>query len=170
MKTRRHAKTLLSPPSSRGPISHRGFAAPSHQYRVIYADPPWTFQNRSDKVTGRNATSRYDCLDYHQLATPRRRTPPPARPKTRLHPNPHRALARRPHLELFARSTEPGWYAWGRNRSLRPTSTPRPPSPPQTALGHTSRPLDPPEPHWRSGAHTGNKPFVRREPGADFAD
>jgi hypothetical protein len=72
MKTRRHAKTLLSPRSSRPPIiaSHRGFPAPSHQYRVIYADPPWTFQNRSDKGTGRNATSHYDCLDYHQFASP----------------------------------------------------------------------------------------------------
>jgi hypothetical protein len=59
------------PPPARPIIaSHRGFPAPSHQCRAIYADRPWTFQNRSDKGTGRNATSHYECLDYHQLASP----------------------------------------------------------------------------------------------------
>jgi N6-adenosine-specific RNA methylase IME4 len=38
------------------------------RYGVIYADPPWTFQNWSAKGTGRNAVSHYDCLDFGALA------------------------------------------------------------------------------------------------------
>jgi N6-adenosine-specific RNA methylase IME4 len=38
------------------------------KYRVIYADPPWSFQNWSAKGTGRNAVSHYDCMDLETLA------------------------------------------------------------------------------------------------------
>jgi len=45
-----------------------GLLAERRRYRAIYADPPWAFQNRSDKGTGRNAVSHYDCLDFPALA------------------------------------------------------------------------------------------------------
>ena len=45
-----------------------GLFAGRRRYRAIYADPPWAFQNRSDKGTGRNAVSHYDCLDFPALA------------------------------------------------------------------------------------------------------
>jgi N6-adenosine-specific RNA methylase IME4 len=38
------------------------------KYRVIYADPPWSFRNWSAKGTGRNAVSHYDCMDLETLA------------------------------------------------------------------------------------------------------
>ena len=39
------------------------------KYGVIYADPPWSFQNWSARGTGRNAISHYDCLDFQSLAS-----------------------------------------------------------------------------------------------------
>src|SRR5919108_4485679 len=39
-----------------------------HRYGAIYADPPWSFRNWSEKGTGRNAVSHYDCLDFSALA------------------------------------------------------------------------------------------------------
>jgi len=38
------------------------------KYGAIYADPPWSFRNRSAKGTGRNPVSHYDCLDFNALA------------------------------------------------------------------------------------------------------
>jgi N6-adenosine-specific RNA methylase IME4 len=38
------------------------------RYGVIYADPPWSFRNWSEKGTGRNAVSHYDCLSFEQLS------------------------------------------------------------------------------------------------------
>jgi N6-adenosine-specific RNA methylase IME4 len=37
-------------------------------YGVIYADPPWNFKNYSEKGTGRNAVSHYECMDFKQIA------------------------------------------------------------------------------------------------------
>jgi N6-adenosine-specific RNA methylase IME4 len=37
-------------------------APPSNRYRVIYADPPWTFATYSHKGKGRNAEAYYDCM------------------------------------------------------------------------------------------------------------
>ena len=34
---------------------------PNH-YRVIYADPPWTFSTYSRKGKGRSAEAYYDCM------------------------------------------------------------------------------------------------------------
>ena len=45
-----------------GPLAER------RKYRVAYADPPWTFHNRSEKGTGRNPVAHYDCLDFPALA------------------------------------------------------------------------------------------------------
>jgi N6-adenosine-specific RNA methylase IME4 len=39
------------------------------KYGVIYADPPWNFRNFSEKGTGRNAISHYECLDYESLVS-----------------------------------------------------------------------------------------------------
>lgn len=35
---------------------------PPGGYRVIYADPPWTFATRSDKGKGRSPEAHYDCM------------------------------------------------------------------------------------------------------------
>ncbi len=40
----------------------------ARKYPVIYADPPWRFQNFSQKGEGRNAIAHYDCLDAEALA------------------------------------------------------------------------------------------------------
>ena len=37
------------------------------QYRVIYADPPWTFSTYSDKGQGRSAEAHYDCLSLEDI-------------------------------------------------------------------------------------------------------
>jgi N6-adenosine-specific RNA methylase IME4 len=50
-------------PGDPGPLAER------RKYRAIYADPPWSFRNRSPKGEGRNATAHYDCLDFRALAT-----------------------------------------------------------------------------------------------------
>lgn len=38
-----------------------------HGYRVIYADPPWTFQTRSDEGKGRSAERHYQCQSLDDL-------------------------------------------------------------------------------------------------------
>jgi len=38
------------------------------RYGVIYANPPWNFRNFSEKGTGRNAVSHYDCMTFDQIA------------------------------------------------------------------------------------------------------
>lgn len=167
-------------------------------YRVIYADPPWTFRTYSRKGKGRSAEAWYDCMDLAAIkalpvaawAAPdavllmwatdplldralevirawgftyktvgfywvkqnrsgkgfftglgfwTRSNPEPCLLATRGHPrrcsaavqklvvSPRREhsrkpdevpaaierLAEGPYLELFARSTRPGWDAWG---------------------------------------------------------
>ena len=42
--------------------------AATRKYPVIYADPPWRFQNFSQKGEGRNAIAHYDCLNAEALA------------------------------------------------------------------------------------------------------
>lgn len=54
--TRSHDKSPASPP--------RG-----GQYRVIYADPPWTFATYSAKGKGRSPEAYYDCLSLADLKT-----------------------------------------------------------------------------------------------------
>jgi N6-adenosine-specific RNA methylase IME4 len=38
-----------------------------HHYRVIYADPPWTFSTYSRKGKGRSAEAYYDCMSLPQI-------------------------------------------------------------------------------------------------------
>ncbi len=40
---------------------------PKNEYRVIYADPPWSFVTYSDKGKGRSAHAHYDCLSIMRL-------------------------------------------------------------------------------------------------------
>jgi N6-adenosine-specific RNA methylase IME4 len=40
----------------------------SRHYRVIYADPPWTFATYSDKGKGRSAEAHYDCMSIEDIA------------------------------------------------------------------------------------------------------
>lgn len=42
-------------------------ATPSNHYRVIYADPPWTFATYSHKGKGRNAEAYYDCMSIPDI-------------------------------------------------------------------------------------------------------
>ena len=39
---------------------------PNH-YRVIYADPPWTFATYSRKGKGRSAEAHYDCMSLAEI-------------------------------------------------------------------------------------------------------
>jgi N6-adenosine-specific RNA methylase IME4 len=41
---------------------------PSRHYRVIYADPPWTFATYSEKGKGRSAEAHYDCMSLKDIA------------------------------------------------------------------------------------------------------
>ena len=38
------------------------------RYRVIYADPPWLFESRSEKGDGRNPNQDYDCMPTAEIA------------------------------------------------------------------------------------------------------
>ena len=40
----------------------------NRQYKVIYADPPWTFATYSDKGKGRSAEAHYDCMSVKEIA------------------------------------------------------------------------------------------------------
>lgn len=37
------------------------------EYKVVYADPPWTFETHSEKGKGRSAEAHYDCLTIPQI-------------------------------------------------------------------------------------------------------
>ena len=39
----------------------------NNHYRVIYADPPWTFSTYSRKGKGRSAEAYYDCLSLEEI-------------------------------------------------------------------------------------------------------
>lgn len=40
---------------------------PFNHYKVIYADPPWTFATYSDKGKGRSAEAHYDCMSIKEI-------------------------------------------------------------------------------------------------------
>lgn len=40
---------------------------PAERYDLIYADPPWSFDNYSEKGEDRNAKSWYDCMDIQDI-------------------------------------------------------------------------------------------------------
>ena len=40
---------------------------PSRRYRVIYADPPWTFATYSRKGKGRSPEAHYDCMTLEDI-------------------------------------------------------------------------------------------------------
>jgi N6-adenosine-specific RNA methylase IME4 len=44
------------------------YSPPNRQYRVIYADPPWTFATYSDNGKGRSAEAHYDCMSVKDIA------------------------------------------------------------------------------------------------------
>jgi len=37
------------------------------KYKVIYADPPWTFKSYSNKGDGRNPNQHYDCMSFNDI-------------------------------------------------------------------------------------------------------
>lgn len=44
------------------------FSNKGRTYAAIHADPPWYFRNYSEKGTGRNACSHYDCMEFEDIA------------------------------------------------------------------------------------------------------
>lgn len=40
---------------------------PAERYQLIYADPPWSFENYSEKGEDRNAKSWYDCMEIEDI-------------------------------------------------------------------------------------------------------
>ncbi|RUM42552.1 MAG: adenine methyltransferase [Desulfocapsa sp.] len=40
---------------------------PNKKYKIIYADPPWTYKVWSDKGTGRSASQHYDLLTKEEI-------------------------------------------------------------------------------------------------------
>jgi N6-adenosine-specific RNA methylase IME4 len=44
-----------------------GPARPPGGFRVVYADPPWTFATYSDRGKGRSAEAHYDCLSLDRI-------------------------------------------------------------------------------------------------------
>jgi N6-adenosine-specific RNA methylase IME4 len=42
-------------------------AIPPNRYRVVYADPPWTFSTYSRKGKGRSAEAYYDCMPLAEI-------------------------------------------------------------------------------------------------------
>jgi N6-adenosine-specific RNA methylase IME4 len=42
-------------------------APPPNHYKVIYADPPWTFATYSRKGKGRSAEAHYDCMSMADI-------------------------------------------------------------------------------------------------------
>lgn len=41
---------------------------PSKKYRIIYADPPWNFENWSEKGEDRNVKNHYSCMSMKDIA------------------------------------------------------------------------------------------------------
>jgi len=56
------------PGTDSGPSSSAAVPARKH-YRLIYADPPWTFATYSAKGKGRSPEAYYDCLSLAELAS-----------------------------------------------------------------------------------------------------
>jgi len=40
---------------------------PMFAYRVIYADPPWAYENWSESGAHKNASAHYDCMDLEDI-------------------------------------------------------------------------------------------------------
>ncbi|WP_165356688.1 MT-A70 family methyltransferase [Sphingosinicella sp. BN140058] len=53
--------------SLRGPVPLDLVGGPRERYDLIYADPPWEFENYSEAGEDRNAKSWYDCMSLEEL-------------------------------------------------------------------------------------------------------
>lgn len=60
------AESLVQSPQAEGTFRLQG-KPKMQKYRVIYADPPWTFSTYSDKGKGRSAESYYDCMSLDDI-------------------------------------------------------------------------------------------------------
>lgn len=49
------------------PLTHDLLGGLTRKWRVIYADPPWKFSNRSEKGEDRNANRYYDTMDLKDI-------------------------------------------------------------------------------------------------------
>lgn len=50
-----------------GPVGLDLVGGPAERYDLIYADPPWSFDNYSEKGEDRNAKSWYDCMPIEDI-------------------------------------------------------------------------------------------------------
>ena len=99
----------------------------------------WTRANPEQCLLATRGSPRRRAYDVKRLVV---EPPPPAQPKTRLHPNPHRALARRP-LSRIVRPLNQARLGRG-SRSLRQRPRPNPPSTvtnPEPGSRRLTRPL-----------------------------
>ncbi len=55
------------PAASNGALHGRAVSPSLHHYRVIYADPPWSFATFSHKGKGRSAEAHYDCMGLDEI-------------------------------------------------------------------------------------------------------
>jgi len=63
-----HFTSIDLSPTASNHASASGPATPSlHHYRVIYADPPWSFTTYSRKGKGRSAEAHYDCMGLDEI-------------------------------------------------------------------------------------------------------
>lgn len=46
---------------------YNNFSDIKKKYKIIYADPPWTFKVRSDKGKGRSAENHYNCMSKEEI-------------------------------------------------------------------------------------------------------
>lgn len=51
----------------KGPVSLDLLGGPLERYDLIYADPPWDFENYSEKGEDRNAKAWYDCMSIDDI-------------------------------------------------------------------------------------------------------
>lgn len=87
---------------------------PNGSYSVIYADPPWRYQ---DTGCNGNAAGHYNTMSLNEIcampvaeiASETRHSEKPTEIRHRI----VELLGDVPRVELFARTKAPGWDAWG---------------------------------------------------------
>jgi N6-adenosine-specific RNA methylase IME4 len=63
----RKGRKAIDRPAQGGDLPLMSVAPKSKHYRVIYADPPWTFATYSRKGKGRSPEAYYDCMSLAEI-------------------------------------------------------------------------------------------------------
>lgn len=91
---------------------------PDKKYSIIYADPPWSYQNRGTRAA---ASKHYDTMTIEDikrisgsvrsvvLSPLQQHSRKPAEIRDRI----VELMGDLPRIELFAREAAPGWDVWG---------------------------------------------------------